>query len=86
MAKICVITGGTSGIGKCTAEAMAEKGYTVYELSRRAEGLPNMFHIPTDVTDPGACQRAIDEIVSQAGRIDVLINNAGFCISGPILF
>ena len=35
MAKICVITGGTSGIGKCTAEAMAQKGYTVYELSRR---------------------------------------------------
>ena len=78
MAKICVITGGTSGIGKCTAEAMAQKGYTVYELSRRAEGLPGMFHIPTDVTDPDACQRAIDEVVSQAGRIDVMINNAGF--------
>ena len=59
--------GGTSGIGKCTAEAMAQKGYTVYELSRREEGLPGMFHIPTDVTDPDACQRAIDEVVSQAG-------------------
>ena len=86
MAKICVITGGTSGIGKCTAEAMAKNGYTVYELSRRAEGLPGMFHIPTDVTDPDACQRAIDEIVSQAGKIDVLINNAGFGISGAIEF
>ena len=86
MAKICVITGGTSGIGKCTAEAMAQKGYTVYELSRRAEGLPGMFHIPTDVTDPDACQRAIDEVVSQAGRIDVMINNAGFGISGAIEF
>ena len=86
MAKICVITGGTSGIGKCTAEAMLQKGYTVYELSRRAEGLPGMFHIPTDVTDPDACQRAIDEVVSQAGRIDVMINNAGFGISGAIEF
>ena len=86
MAKICVITGGTSGIGKCTAEAMAQKGYTVYELSRRAEGLPGMFHIPTDVTDPDACQRAIDEVVSQAGRIDMMINNAGFGISGAIEF
>ena len=86
MAKICVITGGTSGIGKCTAEAMAQKGYTVYELSRREEGLPGMFHIPTDVTDPDACQRAIDEVVSQAGRIDVMINNAGFGISGAIEF
>lgn len=86
MAKICVITGGTSGIGKCTAEAMAQKGYTVYELSRREEGLAGMFHIPTDVTDPDACQRAIDEVVSQAGRIDVMINNAGFGISGAIEF
>ena len=86
MAKICVITGGTSGIGKCTAEALAQKGSTVYELSRREEGLPGMFHIPTDVTDPDACQRAIDEVVSQAGRIDVMINNAGFGISGAIEF
>ena len=38
--KVCVITGGTSGIGLCTAQAMLEKGYTVYELSRRAEGAP----------------------------------------------
>ena len=84
MAKICVITGGTSGIGKCTAEAMAQKGYTVYELSRREEGLPGMFHIPTDVTDPDACQRAIDEVVSQAGRIDVMINNAGLMPLAPL--
>ena len=86
MAKICVITGGTSGIGKCTAEAMLQKGYMVYELSRRAEGLAGMFHIPTDVTDPDACQRAVDEVLSQAGKIDVMINNAGFGISGAIEF
>ena len=86
MAKICVITGGTSGIGKCTAEAMLQKGYTVYELSRREQGLSGMFHIPTDVTDPDACQRAVDQIVSQTGRIDVMINNAGFGISGAIEF
>ena len=86
MKKVCVITGGTSGIGKCTAEAMLQKGYTVFELSRREQGLAGMFHIPTDVTDPDACQRAIDEIVSQAGQIDVMINNAGFGISGAIEF
>ena len=39
MEKICVITGGTSGIGKCTAEAMRQKGYAVYELSRRETGV-----------------------------------------------
>ena len=54
MERICVITGGTSGIGKCTAEAMVKKGYTVYELSRRESGNPGMYHIPTDVTDPEA--------------------------------
>lgn len=86
MEKICVITGGTSGIGKCTAEAMVKKGYTVYELSRREAGNPGMYHIPTDVTDPEACQRAIDGVCSQAGRIDVMINNAGFGISGAIEF
>ena len=48
--KVCVITGGTSGIGLCTAQAMLEKGYTVYELSRRAEGAPGMKHIMADVT------------------------------------
>ena len=86
MEKICVITGGTSGIGKCTAEAMVKKGYTIYELSRREAGNPGMYHIPTDVTDPEACQRAIDAVYSQAGRIDVMINNAGFGISGAIEF
>ena len=85
MEKICVITGGTSGIGKCTAEAMVKKGYTVYELSRREAGNPGMYHIPTDVTDPEACQRAIDAVYSQAGRIDVMINNAGFGVCGSIL-
>ena len=45
MSEIAVITGGTSGIGRCTAQAMLARGYTVYELSRRAEGLPGMFHI-----------------------------------------
>ena len=43
--KVCVITGGTSGIGLCTAQVMLEKGYMVYELSRRAEGAPGMKHI-----------------------------------------
>ena len=40
MEKICVITGGTSGIGKCTAEAMVKKGYTVYEPAAARPGTP----------------------------------------------
>lgn len=86
MKKVCVITGGTSGIGKCTAEAMLQKGYAVYTLSRRAEGLGGMRHIVADVTDGAACARTIEMVLQEAGRIDILINNAGFGISGAVEF
>ena len=84
--KVCVITGGTSGIGLCTAQAMLEKGYTVYELSRRAEGAPGMKHIMADVTKEETLAAAVQEILKQEDHIDVLINNAGFGISGPVEF
>ena len=82
--KVCVITGGTSGIGLCTAQAMLEKGYTVYELSRRAEGAPGMKHIMADVTKEETLAAAVQEILKQEDHIDVLINNAGFGISGAV--
>ena len=81
--KVCVITGGTSGIGLCTAQAMLEKGYTVYELSRRAEGAPGMKHIMADVTKEETLAAAVQEILKQEDHIDVLINNAGFGAFGP---
>ena len=86
MSRICVITGGTSGIGKATAQALLQKGCTVYELSRREEGLEGTHHIRADVTDEAQLTRAVEEIVSREGRIDVLINNAGFGISGAVEF
>ena len=84
--KVCVITGGTSGIGKCTAEAMRRKGYAVYELSRRETGVAGFVHIPTDVTKPEMVDAAIAEILRQEDHIDVLINNAGFGVSGAVEF
>ena len=84
--KVCVITGGTSGIGLSTAQAMLEKGYTVYELSRRAEGAPGMKHIMADVTKEETLAAAVQEILKQEDHIDVLINNAGFGISGAVEF
>ena len=73
---VCLITGGTSGIGRCTALEMRAAGYTVYELSRRETGVEGLHHIPTDVTDEEAVQRAVDEVVQKEGGIDVVINNA----------
>ena len=84
--KVCIITGGTSGIGLATASAMRQKGYTVYELSRRDKGVEGFCHIPTDVTDEAAVQRAMEQVLQREDHIDVLINNAGFGISGAVEF
>ncbi len=85
--KVVVITGGTSGIGLETAKALADQGCTVYELSRRAEGTdPQILHVQADVTNESQVQAAVKEIVEREGRIDVLINNAGFGISGAVEF
>ncbi|MFR1518694.1 MAG: SDR family NAD(P)-dependent oxidoreductase [Clostridia bacterium] len=84
--KVCLITGGTSGIGKCTALAMKSAGYTVFEISRRQNGIDGIFHISADVTNETEIQKAVQSVVLQAGRIDVLINNAGFGISGAVEF
>ena len=78
--KVCIITGGTSGIGLATANAMREAGYTVYELSRREKGAEGFFHIPADVTDEAAVQRAVEQVMQREDHIDVLINNAGLAL------
>ena len=84
MGEVAIITGGTSGIGLETARQMAQKGYTVYEFSRRPAGGPG--HMPVDVTDDGAVKAAVEAVMAREGRIDVLINNAGFGISGAMEF
>lgn len=84
--KITVLTGGTSGIGMQTALALKNAGYTVYELSRRAQGVEGLNHLVADVTDEAAVKKAVDEIVAREGKIDVLVNNAGFGISGAVEF
>lgn len=84
--KVAVLTGGTSGIGMQTALALRSAGYTVYELSRRAQGVEGISHLVADVTDEDAVNAAVKEIVSREGKIDVLVNNAGFGISGAVEF
>lgn len=83
---VCVVTGGSSGIGRCTALEMKKAGYIVYELSRKEAGSDDFVHIKTDVSDEGSVRMAISQVMEQEGRIDVLINNAGFGISGAVEF
>ena len=84
--RVAIVTGGTSGIGKATALALRHAGCTVYELSRRAEGVEGLHHISADVTDEQAVRGAVAQIMDAEGHIDILVNNAGFGISGAIEF
>ncbi|MEG1924007.1 MAG: SDR family NAD(P)-dependent oxidoreductase [Clostridia bacterium] len=83
---IVVITGGSSGIGKATSEYFSSKGSKVYEISRHGENNGDIVHLCADITDKTAVQIAINEIIRIEGNIDILINNAGFGISGAVEF
>ncbi|WP_224482713.1 SDR family oxidoreductase [Robertkochia aurantiaca] len=88
MSKVVLITGGSSGIGRAVCTYLTDKGYTVYGTSRNPEKLPSeKFHYTLerlDVTDPGQVQDLVGRIKEKEGRIDVLINNAGVGITGPV--
>lgn len=86
MSKIILITGGSSGIGKAIGEFLIEKGFTVYGTSRHPETYTHS-KIPLlalDVVTVSSIQNCIETLLSKVQRIDVLINNAGAGITGPI--
>ena len=86
MNPIAIVTGGTSGIGLATANALRDSGAKVYVLSRRKADLPGLEHMICDVSDEAAVRETVKEIVAREGRIDILVNNAGFGISGAAEF
>lgn len=79
-----IVTGASSGIGRATAELFLDQGWKVGLLARSADKLSQMaatrenaIPLVADVTDPQAVSAAFDEFQAQAGRLDVLFNNAG---------
>lgn len=84
--KIAVITGASNGMGYEAAKLFASKGWQVYAGARRVEKIPtesNITALKLDVTDSKSNHDFISEILEKAGKIDVLVNNAGYGEYGP---
>jgi NAD(P)-dependent dehydrogenase (short-subunit alcohol dehydrogenase family) len=80
---VALVTGASSGIGKATAERLAIAGYTVYGTSRRvAQTSQHPFAmLSLDVTRDESAAAAVEEVIRLEGRIDLLVNNAGFSVA-----
>jgi NAD(P)-dependent dehydrogenase (short-subunit alcohol dehydrogenase family) len=85
---VFLITGCSSGIGRATAAAAANAGHRVFATARRTESLgdmgPRIEALPLDVTDEASIDGAVSQVVARAGRIDVLVNNAGYGQMGTV--
>jgi len=85
MKKVILITGISSGFGKKTAELLAENGNIVYGTIRKdCEVNPAVNTLIMDLMNVDSIKNAVDEVIQKEGRIDVLINNAGMHLGGPI--
>jgi clavulanate-9-aldehyde reducatase len=94
--RVAVVTGASSGIGQQTARALAREGYAVALAARREDRINELVDeissgggkalaVPTDVSDEQAARRLIEAAKGELGSVDVLINNAGVMLLGPIL-
>ncbi|MFK5959625.1 MAG: SDR family oxidoreductase [Lutibacter sp.] len=86
MSKVVLITGGSSGIGKSVGQFLTQKGFIVYGTSRNSAKIINhpFKLVSLDVNNIETIAEAVNEVISNEGRLDILINNAGMGITGPI--
>ena len=82
---VALVTGASSGIGQATAELLAAHGFTVFGTSRaHREDTRSYTWLPLDVRSDDSVQAAVQSLLAQAGRIDLLVNNAGYVQFGAI--
>ena len=89
MKKVAIITGASSGMGKSTAHILHQQGYKVYGAARRTERMKDledkgMGVVSLDLTNDASIVKAVDTVLEKEGRIDVLINNAGYGSYGSV--
>ena len=89
MPSVVMITGASSGIGKSTALKLLRRGYVVYGLARRIAEMADIVQaggvaLELDVTKIDAVERCVHRVIEEQGCVDVLVNNAGFGLSGPV--
>lgn len=86
MSKVVLITGGSSGIGKSIGEFLTQKGFIVYGTSRNPSNYTNSKFklVALDVNDTVTIADAVRTVIEAEGKLDVLVNNAGVGINGPI--
>ena len=86
---VALVTGGSSGIGESTARALLAKGFVVHAVARRVDRMASLSALgvqthPMDVTDDASMVAGIDRIIDEQGRIDLLVNNAGYGSYGAV--
>ncbi len=86
---VALITGCSSGIGRATALLLANEGWRVFATARHLQAINDLASdritpLRLDVTDDASMVAAVQEVLTQAGRIDVLVNNAGYTEVGPL--
>jgi NAD(P)-dependent dehydrogenase (short-subunit alcohol dehydrogenase family) len=86
MSKVVLITGGSSGIGKSIGEFLHQRGFVVYGTSRNPEKVLNSVFplVALDVRNAESIKNAVAKIIATSGRLDIVINNAGVGITGPL--
>jgi len=83
---VALVTGASTGIGRATAKALQIAGFRVFGTSRRAvvETSDGVTMLTCDVTDEASVAKLVDEVLARAGRIDLLVNNAGLGLLGIV--